>query len=636
MSFSLRERARYAFDNTLAKGTVALIAWLAVVSLLGILLIAALVVLFGVRPEGAEELGFAEAAWGNLMRTLDAGTMGGDEGWPFRIWMFLVTLLGIFILSTLIGVLSSGLEGQLDALRKGRSRVVEHDHTVILGWSEQVFPIIAELIEANASRRRACIVVLGEKDKVEMEEAIAEAIDDTRTTRIVCRNGSPRALHDLHIAGIDSARSIIVVAPENEEGEKSPDPDVDVIKALLAITNNPNRKPSPYHIVAEVRDPKNFAVAQMVGKDEVELVLVGDLVARVMAQTCRQSGLSVVYTELLDFGGDEIYFKEEPSLVGKSYSQALLAYEDCAVIGMRQRGGAPVLNPPPDTPIAAGDKLIVVAEDDDAIKLGTAPAPANAAAIVAATEVPATPERSLILGWNWRAPSVINELDNYVPPGSTIHVVADAESAEETIRTECSGLKRQKLQFRRADTTDRRVLDALKVQAYDHVIVLCYSDTLDVQKADAITLITLLHLRDIADKANHRIPVVSEMLDIKNRALAEVTRADDFIVSDKLVSLMLSQISENKELNLVFADLFSSEGSEIYLKPATQYVTPNVPVTFSTVVVAAARRGESALGFKLAAQSGDASKSYGVVVNPEKSESVTFGPHDKIIVLAED
>ncbi len=636
MSFSLRERARYAFDNTLAKGTVALIAWLAVVSLLGILLIAGLVVLLGVHPAGGEELSFAEAAWGNLMRTLDAGTMGGDEGWGFRIWMFLVTLLGIFILSTLIGVLSSGLEGQLDALRKGRSRVVERDHTIILGWSEQVFPIISELIEANASRRRACIVVLGEKDKVEMEEAIGDAIDDRRNTRIVCRNGSPRSLHDLRIAGIDSARSIIIVAPENEEGEKSADPDVDVIKALLAITNNPDRKAAPYHIVAEIRDPKNFAVAQMVGKDEVELVLVGDLVARVMAQTCRQSGLSVVYTELLDFGGDEIYFAEEPSLVGKTYGESLLAYEDCAVIGMRKRGGAPVLNPPPDTPIVAGDKLIVVAEDDDAIKLGKPPAPANAAAIVAPTEAAPQPERSLVLGWNWRAPSVINELDNYVPPGSTIHVVADSDAAEESIRLECGGLKRQKLQFRKADTTDRRVLDALKVTSYDHVIVLCYSDALDVQKADATTLITLLHLRDIADKANHRIPVVSEMLDIKNRALAEVTRADDFIVSDKLVSLMLSQISENKELNLVFADLFSSEGSEIYLKPATQYVKPNVPVSFSTVVVAATQRSESALGYKLAAQAADASRSYGVVVNPDKSAAVTFGPHDKIIVLAED
>ena len=59
---------------------------------------------------------------------------------------------------------------------------------------------------------------------------------------------------------------------------------------------------------------------------------------------------------------------------------------------------------------------------------------------------------------------------------------------------------------------------------------------------------------------------------MRNRALAEVTRADDFIVGDQLVSLLLTQISENKALNAVFSDLFDPEGSEIYLKPAKDYV----------------------------------------------------------------
>ena len=64
------------------------------------------------------------------------------------------------------------------------------------------------------------------------------------------------------------------------------------------------------------------------------------------------------------------------------------------------------------------------------------------------------------------------------------------------------------------------------------------------------------------------------MLDVRNRELAEVTQADDFIVSDKLISLMLAQVSENKDLNAVFDDLFDPDGSEIYLKPAADYVAP--------------------------------------------------------------
>ena len=50
-----------------------------------------------------------------------------------------------------------------------------------------------------------------------------------------------------------------------------------------------------------------------------------DVVARVTAQSCRQSGLSVVVQELLDFDGDEIYFEDAAPLVGRTFREALLA-----------------------------------------------------------------------------------------------------------------------------------------------------------------------------------------------------------------------------------------------------------------------------------------------------------------------
>ncbi len=92
--------------------------------------------------------------------------------------MLAVTLTGIFIISTLIGILSNGISDKLAELRKGRSRVLERDHVLILGWSQQIFPVIAELIEAGVSRRRTTIVVLADQDRIEMEEAIRERVTD--------------------------------------------------------------------------------------------------------------------------------------------------------------------------------------------------------------------------------------------------------------------------------------------------------------------------------------------------------------------------------------------------------------------------------------------------------------------------
>jgi voltage-gated potassium channel Kch len=633
------DRLRYAFDNSMSKGAIALIGYLGLASVALICFFALILVLFHVAPGGSGEApGFMEAAWLSLMRTLDSGTMGGDEGWAFRVPMLGVTLGGIFLVSALIGVINNGIEGKLDELRKGRSFVVESDHTLILGWSPKIFTILSELVLANENRSRPRIVILAEKDKVEMEDEIRSHVSDTKNTRIVCRTGSPLDLKDLDIVNPRQSRSIIILAPE------SANPDSEVIKTILALTNNPDRRPEPYHIVAELEDMRNVEVARMVGGDEAQLIVTKDLISRIIVQTSRQSGLSIVYTELLDFGGDEVYFQEEPKLVGRTFAEALLAYEETCLMGLRRADGKILINPPMDSRIAPGDRVIAISEDDDTVKVSPhaeswegleARLGVEHDAIRFARPVPPRPERTLVLGWNRGGLAIVNELDNYVAPGSLLTMVGDAPDTREQIAAGCAGIKHQEISVVDADTTSRPVLDGLDVPSYDQIILLCYSDHLDNQEADARTLITLLHLRDMANRGGHDFRIVSEMLDVRNRELAEVTQADDFIVSNKLTSLMLSQVAENRDLNAVFSNLFAPEGSEIYLKNAAEYVEPGREVSFYTVTVAASQRGEVAIGYRLQADSSNASKSYGVVVNPKKSKRVSFTDKDWLVVLAE-
>ena len=113
-SRSTRLRLAYALDRSLSRGPVALIGWLALLSAAVVMTGAAALVLLGLRPADAESLGVAEATWQALMRALDAGAVGADVGWPFRAVMLLVTIGGLFILSTLIGVLTTGIEGRLE------------------------------------------------------------------------------------------------------------------------------------------------------------------------------------------------------------------------------------------------------------------------------------------------------------------------------------------------------------------------------------------------------------------------------------------------------------------------------------------------------------------------------------------
>ena len=673
------QRLRYHFDNSLSGGTASLIGWLAVISLVLVLAATVVLVLTGLKPEEEaaepaetvaeqtietaqdekatakaddkadnktsksevktdekaaaeppkkEGYSFAEAFWQSLMRSMDAGSVAGDTGWWFRLVMFLVTLGGIFIMGSLIGVLTSGLEGKLEELRKGKSLVCEENHTLILGWSSRIFRVISELSVANANAVKPRVVILADKDKIEMEDEIRGKIEDTGRTKVVCRSGSPIDLDDLEIVNPHASKSIIILSPEEYS-----DPDSQVIKMILAITNNPNRRPEPYHIVAELRDAKNIDVAKMVGKDEVEIVLPSELVSRITVQTSRQTGLSVVYKELLDFGGDEIYFKDEQGVVGKTYGEALAKFEDSCLIGIRSNG-VTKLNPPMETTIKSGDSIVCIAADDDQIRLN-GNADLNESAIITTKRENAEKGRDLILGWNHKGEIIVREMDNYVAKGSELTVVSELPETQEIVEQIATELKNLKVTFQLGDTTDRKVLDSMELTSYQHIILLCYGDNMEIQEADSKTLMTLLHLRDIEAKKGEAYSVVSEMLDVKNRALAEVAKADDFIVSDELAGLLLTQVAENKELGKVFDDLFDADGAEIYLKPASDYVSVGTSVNFYTILEAAKRRNETAIGYRILAESNDAEKGYGVRVNPVKSANITFTENDKVIVLAE-
>ena len=629
-----RDRLRYRFENTLSRGTVAIIGWLALLSL-GIIALAALILAVmrvGQDPADHEHpYGFFEGMWQSMLRTLDPGVVAGDSGWQLRLLMLIVTIGGIFIVSILIGTITSGLESRLTEMRKGRSRVIEDGFTLIVGWSSKVYSIIGELLIANENQKKPCIVILSERDKVEMEDDIRAKFPSTQNTRIICRSGNPLDLDDLAVVDPHSARSIIVLAPETEN------PDIHVIKSVLAITNNPDRKQQPYHIVAEILDPRNLEAASLVGGKEAIYVQGEDLIARVTAQACRQSGLSVVYTELLDFDGAEIYFKAEPALAGRTYREVITAYEDSTVMGLMRGNGEVLINPPMDTTFSRDDLVIAISEDDDTLVLssdkgGGLP---DTSALAHRERLPPAPERILILGWNGKAQAIIEELDNYVAHGSETIVICRHEGARDILVNVAKRMQRQRVRFADGDITHAATLAAVKATTFEHVILLSYGD-LPMQEADAKTLITLLHLRNLADIAGVRLSIVSEMMDLRNRALAQIARADDFIVSDKLVSLLMSQLSENRNLERVFKVLFSSEGSEIYIRPMTDYIKLGSTVDFYTVLEAAAQRGETAIGYRLMKHSDDKDRGYGVNVNPQKSEKHSFAENDMIVVLAEN
>lgn len=614
---SPRLRARYAFDNLMARGSGAMVALLAVVIAVVVVVFTAIVLLIGVGPSNPITSGYEI-----LLRTIDAD--GVDEGGAVAAVVFLgVTIVGLLLYGAFIGALVAGVDARLEQLRQGRSLVLERDHTLILGWSDRIFTILAELAIANESRQRPSVVVLAERPKADMEDAIRERVGPLRNTRVVCRTGNPVVAADLALVNHNAARAVIVLAEDGDD-----DPDADVIKTLLALARGHDAARSRRHVVAEIQDARTEHAARLLPGDEVTLINKPETIGRLIVQTSRQSGAAAVYREILDFASFEIYMRRDPALTGRTVLDAALGYADCAVMGLMHGDGEIDLNPAAATRITADDTVIALAEDDSVLNRAVyARVEPDTSMIAIEPHAPPQPEATLILGYNRRTPLVVSELRSYAEPGSRVVVVTDVAIDEAALRAAGGGPLA--VSWRSASTIERAVLESLDVPSFDRVIVMACSDHLDARRAGARTLLTLLHVRDIA-RDDDDLTIVTEIVDGEDADLVKNAGVNDIVVSDEILSLLLTQIAENRHLAGVFRQLFQAAGAEVYLRPATSYVASG-EVSFAALVEAALRRGETAIGYWL----GSDPDVGGMRVNPPKSHVFTVALGDRVIVVAE-
>src|SRR4051794_727718 len=611
------QKLRYRFDNALSRGPAVVIGWLALLTL-AIFVIAGLLIwvfrLEGVNGAGPVANPF-EGIWQAMLRVVDAGTFAGDTRWPMRLLSLVVTLAGIFIAGSLIGLIANGVDQRIEGLRKGRSDVMETGHTLILGWSPRIAAIISELVIANESEKDAVVVVLGGEDKTVMEDALATAVPDTKTTRVVCRSGSPSKAADLEMVNLLGARSVVVMSAGAG--------DADAIKAVLAIkTLDPDF--SGPRVVAEVSDPVYAASLQTLTDGRVVTVNSDHVIAEITAQSCRQSGLSQVLRDLLDFDGDEVYFGSFPELTGRTYAEVLSAFESCAVLGLARADGTVMVNPPAATVLAEGDEVIAVAEDDSTFSLSGGRPYEPSVPLVATDEVPQT-KHLLVVGWSVLGPKVVREIDQFAVPGTVVEIVVDPALVDPG-EVRVDGLLNTELRVHTTSAGPDELADLVAGAAFDQGIVLSYRDAVDAADGDARTLLTLLALRRAWPARGERaVRIVAEVLERDDVELAQAGGVDDWIVSDEVTSLMLAQLSERTELAAVFLDLFSPDGARLSFRPAHRYVGGE-PVSYGALVAAGAARDESVLGYREAATGA-------VRLNPAKSEVLTLGADDQVLVV---
>lgn len=612
------QRFRYWFDNLMSKGTASLLLLLAVITAVVVIIGGMLAVaLGGADGSGADSPG--QSIWFTLMHAINTGVLAKEEGTiPYLAVMTIVTLVGIFITSFLIGTISNGIKDKVAELQRGKSRVIEQDHVVIIGFDENVTSIIEELALANENQKNAAVVVMAEEDKTEMEDIIRDRVPDLGNIRIVCRNGRPDAPKDLKVCSLDTCKSIIVNLSDDFMTVKT-------ILACEALLDEYGNKDA--YITATVRDREVIQPAKIAGGDRAEILNFQNTVARLMVQSGRHPGMSEVLSELLSFKGNEIYVEEIADAVGQTLSEINLRLPGSTAIGM-VRNDEPLLNPDADAVVEAGDQVILIAHDDNHTQLRER-AVVNEDAFQREPSPAEEPHTLLVLGCTDMLKAILTEENSHAAPGSKVIVAAEPDKIDHDLLPSADSVPNIDVELRECKIFKRPVLEALVAEDPSNILLMADTELSD-EEADARTLMLQLQLNDIAEEIGSTVPLTVEMNSTRNQRLSQMMRATDFVVSSRVTAKMMAQIAEERHKKAILNDLLSDGGSTIYMKPITRYVTSGQTVDFYTLGASAARYGEIAIGYKKFADDG----TFTIEVNPQSREATRFTDQDELIVVA--
>lgn len=649
----LREHVRYRLDNWFARGTGAQVLLLTIASMLVVLagMSAYWVGLFAPENAGVEGIrrdldqGLADSFWWSIAHVLDPSASSSDykATLPVVLVSFALCFAGLGIFGTLVGLVSSAIEGRLAALRSGNGVVKERDHLLILGWNDKIFSILRLLSE---SARPVTVVVLCQHEIELMKTRVRTEAPISRHVRLVFRTGDPTNLVELERVAFDKAFNIVVLADESGSAGAE-DPDIRVIKTLIQLSSFDGWDVRRPKMAAEIIQRGYFQAASIAAAGEVTIVNSSATISKLLVQASRQPDLSIVYRELFGFSGSEIFVAGYPELEGQRFGDLWPKFANAIPIGVSRMVSEdgrdrfiPHLNPGVEYRVAKGEWLIFVSRGR---KLELDPhAPPHVGEVVSTAPLdPVRPSQVLVLGWNESIYDIVSELDRDASTrGLPLRVVAH-HSPETAARLMAEN------RMEPSRNVDLRYLE-LAYEKREHLaellgppsesVILLADRSLGDEDPDARTIITLLSLRDVLRERGESAErlVATEFLHPQNANLLMGRKLGDMVISPEMVSMVLTQVSQQLMLKLIYEELLDAGGCEIYLKPASLYTTHPAKCTFADLISGSLQRGEVAIGLRLDRSDNSFANNFGVLMNPPKEMRLELRPQDRVVVVARD
>lgn len=654
---------------------------------------------------GNENTGFFTAVYNTFTMILDAGCIQSVITDPAGANIFLIIFCLVVIVvcmitftGALIGYATNVVSNLIENANANSIKLRISGHVAVLGWNTRASEIINDLLYCRTWQK---VVVLSEGNREAILDEINERLADTierenaaleesvrqmprlkkffymhkhklrNNVAVVVREGDVFSAVHLNNIQLNKAKSIIILgkdlrsairegASSDEETEKGDNRTVKTLIQVVDIASNvlsaDNQK-----VVVEIEnewtgDLVDKIIRAKLNLDKCRVVpfRVHTVMGQLLSQFSLMPELNKVYSSLFSNKGTSFFAR----------SQARPASDiDFAETYLNtHRRALPLLFIKDEMTredffyyMADSDKDIDIASDR---AMGTCPVGLNKDYWLPEKHV-------LILGSNSKISNVMDGYENFCSEWTNekhpqiVHVtVVDDEEK----------LQRENFYSRYkfvencvpARIIERdKIADIIKDFVYEHPdnssILILSDDTVPDDDIDAKMMTFLIYAKDVINRArvnkrnvNFNVDIIAEVMDPRHVDLVRSYDVDNVVISNRYISKMVTQISEDFARYNLYADIMDYDdmetavydGIEIYIKKAGEYFSElppkNTPVdtVIRSVYEASRRFWGSEMDFAMLLGYIDTRGKVTLFGGARDQQIVTLTAEDKLIVFS--
>ncbi|WP_157143073.1 CASTOR/POLLUX-related putative ion channel [Brachyspira pilosicoli] len=543
---------KYRIDRMLNKGLFYQLMLLVCVIIIILLIVSAFIILVFNYP-------IKDAFWDSLMQFIDTGNISSVDGsFGLVITFLMVTFIGVCGWGSLIAMINKALQDRINNLSKGNAFIMEKGHSIILGYGEEALTIIEEFLIAKIKN----IVLLSEHN-VDIIRKRVSFIKGYRKSNIIIREGSTSRIENIKLLNIKKCSSISIINNDDTES-------LNILLALKKILNEERdgSNDEKINICLLVHNEDTIEIIKSMEDENftVHILYKYELLYKLISQSIIYTGLSSVYEDLFSNDGNDFKIESNHNFEDDIFEEAALKYMNKGIIlvGIIENDMEFLKVPDSKYIIKKNDKLVTLYKNNDKNDIITANKndKYNNNNII---------HNILLISEEKNNNDVVREIKEYIEN-------ANLESLSyDTIK-----MHKNKYQF---------LLEKIKSSNITK-IVLISEDSI----TDAKSINILLIIRQIIKKENIQLSILSLLDSIQKRNLIYSDDVRDFIVSGKLIGMLMAQASIDYNILYLFYGLLSKNGKDIIISSYSKYFNENK--TFKDAYFDLLDRGIIIIGIK--------------------------------------